>query len=102
MGRRYARGFVVETIKVLTQHLLSLQFEHGQAMDEIIFYIRTNDKGHGLSEARITKFASNKIPLHSVLRVIEIMERSGQIYCHGTDRTTKLRYFRATSPDALS
>ena len=64
-----------------------------QAMDEILHYIQINDRGQGISEQKITKFASDRIPLHSILRVIEIMERSGQIYLRGIDRGTKLRYF---------
>ena len=32
---------------------------------------------HGVSEQRITHFARNLIPIHSIMRVIEIMERSG-------------------------
>lgn len=70
-----------------------------QAMDEILHYIKINDRGHGISETKITRFASDKIPLHSILRVIEIMERSGQITLRGTDRTTKLRYYTISSDE---
>lgn len=65
-----------------------------QAMDEILHFIKINDRGFGVNEQSITRFAGERIPLHSILRVIEIMERSGQIYLHGTDRNTQLRYFR--------
>lgn len=64
-----------------------------QAMDEILHYCRINDTGHGVSEQRITHFARDRIPLHSIMRVIEIMERSGMIELRGTDRRTKMRYF---------
>jgi hypothetical protein len=67
-----------------------------QAMDEILHYIMINDRGHGISETKIVRFASDRIPIHSVLRVIEIMEKSGQIKLLGVDRTTKLRYFTLT------
>jgi len=67
-----------------------------QAMDEIIHYIRINDRGQGISETKITRFASDKIPLHSILRVIEIMERSGQITLRGVDRATKFRFYSLT------
>lgn len=70
-----------------------------QAMDEIMHFIKINDRGHGVSEQKITRFASDKIPLHSILRVIEIMERSGQIYLHGKDRNTQLRYYKAFGPE---
>ena len=66
-----------------------------QAMEEIIHFIKINDKGFGVSEQKITRFASDRIPLHSILRVIEIMERSGQIHLKGRDKITKLRYFAA-------
>lgn len=64
-----------------------------QAMDEILHYIKINDRGQGISETKITRFASDRIPLHSILRVIDIMERSGQIVLRGVDRATKLRYY---------
>lgn len=65
-----------------------------QAMDEIIHFIKIGDRGHGVSEQKITRFAQERIPIHSVLRTIDILEKSGQIILHGVDRTTKLRYFK--------
>lgn len=64
-----------------------------QAMEEIIHFIKINDRGMGVSEQKITRFASDRIPLHSILRVIEIMERSGQIHLRGRDKVTKLRFY---------
>jgi hypothetical protein len=69
-----------------------------QAMEEIMHFVKINDRGHGVSEQKITRFASDRIPLHSVARVVDIMERSGQIYCKGEDRATKIRYFAAFEP----
>ena len=71
----------------------------GQAMDEIVHYIAINDKGMGVSEQRITRFASDRIPLHSVLRSIDILERSGKIWLRGIDRSTKLRYYTTIPPE---
>ena len=71
----------------------------GQAMEEIKHLILINDKGKGVSEGRIIRFAQDRLPLHSVLRVIDIMERSGQIELVGVDRSTKQRYFRVPSVD---
>jgi len=71
-----------------------------QAMDEILHFIKINDRGYGISEQQITRFASDKIPLHSILRVIEIMERSGQITLKGVDRSTKIRYYTTIDPNA--
>jgi hypothetical protein len=70
------------------------------AMDEILHFILINDKGQGINEQKITRFASDRIPIHSILRVIEIMEKSGQIVCRGVDRSTKLRYYSITPSPA--
>ena len=37
------------------------------AMEEIIHFIKINDRGFGVSEQKITRFASDRIPLHSIL-----------------------------------
>lgn len=66
------------------------------AMDEIYHFILMADKNKkGVSEAKITKRASELVPTHSVMRVIEVMERSGMIKCLGQDRLTALRYWSA-------
>ena len=70
-----------------------------QAMDEILHLIKINDRGFGVSEQKIVKFARDRLPLHSISRVIEIMERSGQIFLRGTDRNTKLKYFSPFDPN---
>lgn len=70
------------------------------AMDEILHFIMINDRGHGIPESKILRFAGDRIPLHSALRVIEMMERSGQIFCRGVDRSSKLRFFSATQTNA--
>lgn len=67
----------------------------GQAMEEIVHLIKINDRGHGVSEQKITRFASDRLPMNSIMRVIDIMERSGQIHLRGVDRSTKLRWFSA-------
>lgn len=69
----------------------------GQAMDEIANFIMINDKGHGVSEQAITHFARNRVPLHSILRVIEILEQSGQTWCRGMNSHTGLRYYSTVS-----
>jgi len=65
------------------------------AMDEIIHFIKISDTGHGVSEQKITRFAQERIPIHSILRTIEILEKSGQITCLGVDRATKIRYYQS-------
>lgn len=74
------------------------------AMDEILHYVKTADTGRGVSDAAITRFAAKLIPLHSVLRVIEIMERSGLIRCISHDKTMNIRIYttrQGRSPDPL-
>lgn len=72
-----------------------------QSMEEILHLIKINDKGHGISEEKIRRFARDRIPLHSILRIIEIMEGSGQIILRGVDRATKLRWYSAAPDDDL-
>lgn len=72
-----------------------------QAMEEILHLIKINDKGQGVSEERIRRFARDRIPLQSILRIIEIMEGSGQIVLRGRDRVTKLRWYSAAPENDL-
>ena len=69
-----------------------------QAMDEIFHFVSTLDTGFGVSEQRIIRFAKERVPLHSLLRVIEIMERSGQLHLRGTDKRTGVRFFASRPP----
>jgi hypothetical protein len=65
------------------------------AMDEIQHHVRVNDLGTGVSEQRIVHFARERIPITSILRIIEIMEGSGQIVVKRIDKKTGARYFSA-------
>lgn len=71
----------------------------GQAIDEIHHFVLAADQGQGVSEQRIVHFARERVPIHSILRIIEIMEMSGQLKCIGTDRRSKVRYFSAVRPN---
>lgn len=51
----------------------------GKAMDEIWHYIASINAGQPVSEAKIVNFARERVPAHSVMRIFEIMERSGMI-----------------------
>lgn len=66
-----------------------------QALDEIKYFIKTSDRGEGVQEQRIINFARERIPLHSVMRVIDIMQNSGLIRAVGMDKATGQRTFRA-------
>ncbi|MGH7743417.1 MAG: DUF3987 domain-containing protein [Candidatus Dormibacteria bacterium] len=69
----------------------------GQAIDEISHFVMVQDRGIGVSEQAITHFARSRVPLHSILRIVEIMERSGMIRCVRIDKRSGLRYFSAPS-----
>lgn len=70
-----------------------------KAMDEIYHFVLMNDKGPGIAESRITNFARERVPIHSILRVIEVMEKSGQIKAVALDKYTKQRLYKAQVPD---
>ena len=70
-----------------------------QALDEIKYFIQTTDRGSGVAEQRIINFARERIPIHSVMRVIEIMQGSGMIRGIGVDKKTGQRIFKICSPD---
>lgn len=63
-----------------------------QAMDEIYHYIMVS--GKSLPEHKIVNYAKQKVPAHSVMRVIEVMERSGMITSTGINKTTGGREFK--------
>lgn len=63
------------------------------AMEEILHFVKIHDGEYGVSEQKITRFARDRLPIHSIHRVVDILERSGQIHLLGIDRTTKIKYF---------
>lgn len=65
-----------------------------RALDEIKHYIDIMDKGDGLPERKIVAFARTRVPMQSILRVIEIMVASGQIESKGLDKSGH-RWFKA-------
>lgn len=67
----------------------------GKAMDEIYHFILVGGGAKGLLETKIVNFARERIPAHSVMRVLEIMERSGMIQAVSKDDRTGLRHFTA-------
>lgn len=65
-----------------------------KSMDEIHHFIHANDRGDGVPESKIVNFARERIPMHSVLRVVEMMTVSGMIVPNGKgpDRSGRLWY----------
>jgi hypothetical protein len=70
-----------------------------QGMEEILHYVIMADRGQGVAETAINRVARNHIPLHSITRVIDILERSGQLRMIGQDRRTEIKYYSARSDD---
>lgn len=67
------------------------------AMDEIQHFVRINDMGQGVHENRIVHFAQQRIPITSILRVVDIMVGSGQIILCRVDKKTGARFFKAAT-----
>ena len=70
-----------------------------QAIDEIYHFVMIGDLGLGVSEHKIVGFARQRVPAHSVMRVLEIMERSGMIKAISNDPKTGLRMYSAVRQD---
>lgn len=68
------------------------------AMEEILHFIGLSDVNRtGVAEARIVHFASERLPIQSIPRIIEILESTGQITCLRLDKHTGARFFTLTS-----
>jgi len=67
------------------------------AMQEISHFVLAHDVGWGVSEQRITKFAKDLLPQSTLLRVIEVMIRTGDLYLIGQDKVTKVKFY-STEP----
>ena len=71
----------------------------GAAMDEIFHFVMVNDRGKGVLEQKIVRFAGERVPFHSVLRIIEIMERSGRIRCVNIEKRTGAKWYSPLKGD---
>ncbi len=70
-----------------------------RAMDEIYHYVLTIGARGPVAERKIISFAKEHIPLHSIERVIGIMERAGMLVQARLDPKTGLRMYKAAVPD---
>ena len=64
------------------------------AMDEIVHFMKISDRGSGISESQIVRFALARVPHNSILRIVDILERSGQIHMVNKDKRSGLRHFK--------
>lgn len=67
-----------------------------RAIDEIAHFIKLKDTGDGVPEHLIVNFARTRVPMHSILRIIEIMVASGQIHAGEMDKFGH-RWFKPTT-----
>lgn len=70
-----------------------------RAMDEIYHYVLTLGVRGPVAERKIINFAKELIPMHSIERVIGIMERAGMLTQAKLDPRTGLKMYKATVPD---
>jgi hypothetical protein len=64
-----------------------------QAMEEIYHYVLMS--GKTVPETKLVNFARERVPAHSVVRVLEVMMKSGMIEALDLDKRTGLRQWRA-------
>jgi len=70
-----------------------------KAMDEIFHYVLTLGASGPVPERKIINFAKDRVPLHSIERVIQIMILGGMLRVVKQDFRTKMRFFKADVPD---
>lgn len=70
------------------------------AIEDIYHYVLTRGhKEYGMPEHKIVNFAKDRVPIHSIMRIVEIMVQTGKITLHGTDKRTGANYYKACLPD---
>jgi hypothetical protein len=70
------------------------------AIEDIYHFVLTRGhRDHGLPEVKIVNFAKDLIPIHSIMRIVEIMVQTGKIELVGKDRITGQNYYKACLPD---
>lgn len=71
-----------------------------KAMDEIYHYVLASDlRRTGVPEHKLVNFARERVPAHSVMRVLEVMDRSGMIVTVGNEKGTGQRLWSAVIKD---
>lgn len=71
-----------------------------KAMDEIYHFVLIQGSGKKpVPEHKIVNFARERLPAHSVMRALEVMERSGMLKAIALDPKTGARLWGAEVPD---
>lgn len=69
-----------------------------QVIDEIYHFVLQSQSG--VTEHKLVKFTHQRgVPAHSVMRVLEVMERSGMIRAAMMDKKTGMRIWQAVTSD---
>lgn len=66
-----------------------------KALEEIGHFVRVSNGGNGVAESKIVNYARERVPMHSILRVIDIMVQSGQIVSMGIHAKSGERWFKS-------
>jgi len=66
-----------------------------KAMEEIHNFLFISDKGSGVHEHDVVKFTRERVPAHSVMRVLDIMKLSGSLVIASIDKRSGARMYRA-------
>jgi len=94
-----AKGWLVEAEANMPEIFKAgAQGADGKVMEEVLHFIQTMDVGKGVSEHLINRFAQERLPIHSAIRIIEVLEKSGQIEAAFFNARTQMRMFRAAKP----
>lgn len=70
-----------------------------KAMDEIYHYVLTMSARGPVPERKIINFAKERVPLHSIDRVVKTMESAGMIEATHLDKRTGQKLWKASVPD---
>jgi hypothetical protein len=66
-----------------------------KAMEEIHNFLMIADKGKGVHEHDLVKFTRERVPAHSVMRVLDVMKLSGSLEVIAVDKRSGARVYRA-------
>lgn len=70
------------------------------AIEDIYHFVLTRgNREWGLPEFKIVNFAKDRVPIHSITRIVDIMIQTGKIKHVGTDKNTGQDYYKAVLPD---
>jgi hypothetical protein len=65
-----------------------------KAQDELLYFVRTHDKGSGVKEDRIIREARKMLPINAVKATIDMLVKSGMLEQIGYDNKFELRILK--------